>query len=249
MKFITFLTLVISLLLFSSCSTTSNRSIERKVISYSSTFDGGFKGDRTPAGGISSLFSSCKNLISKFFDDPKRFDSLADKAVASADDPYGNVFSLSQFKQFDGDLDALKGSVREFYEVMAESNTDIGKEKLSKWIKSDHHALFAYQSLYSDGLHKHVDTMDYLFSHNDYFKDIKRIRGPPRTAITYSFEKESSISDITLWYKDAKYTDQEWFEFSEAEQLEKLHALTKNMEKRSFYLPISLHQLNLDQST
>lgn len=213
-----------------SCSSTPQKPLERKVIVHSALTHI----ERAPAGGFSSLINSCKTFASKFMAKPSRFDALAESAHSRLNDPFGKVYSLTQFAPYADDPELLKRALEDLFSALKEESMEVRKSRLTDWVQSDHHALFLYQTLYEDGLYKNEEVVDHLFAHSEFFKDIKRIRGPPHSAVTYSFEKESSISDIALWYKDASFTDEQWFNLTEKEQLDKLNALTEKFGMKKF---------------
>ncbi|MCO5143239.1 MAG: hypothetical protein M9962_09135 [Oligoflexia bacterium] len=96
------------------------------------------------------------------------------------------------------------------------SNREFVK-KITEWTKSPIHARYLYDNL---NIFKPKESLvlDYLIHNNEYFKRVGRVRGPPNTLVTLSFEKETRDKNITLLYKHPKYTDEDWLKISEAER-------------------------------
>lgn len=110
--------------------------------------------------------------------------------------------------------------------TLAEAPGDTTFKKVSDWIQSGEQALFVYDLIAKTGVHQQQNFLEYLIKHNDYFKRATPMRGPPYTSlVTYAFEKETTNPNITLLYKDPKYSDDQWLDLSDEKRLSFLKRL------------------------
>ena len=103
-------------------------------------------------------------------------------------------------------------------------------EAANQWVKSNEHALYLYQHLEEMGPKADL-LMDVLPHRNEFFGRVGFVRGPPNTLITYAFERETRDAMATLYYKDPRYTDEEWIELPENQRQEILKRLNGSDEK------------------
>ena len=149
--------------------------------------------------------------------------STLNKDIADIKNPRSLVSSL-------GD-DALKDILNLYSNTVKASSSAEKFKKFDQWVKSDAHALYLYDSLLMDGVEKNSDALRYLMAKNKYFSRVRPIRGSPKNLVTYSFEKESNIDDITLWYKTTGVSDEDWFKLTSEERLEQIKKATNVMKK------------------
>lgn len=97
-------------------------------------------------------------------------------------------------------------------------------EKANQWVQSPERAIYLYQNIGAFG-EGYPAVLEHLLSHNEYFKRAGRVRGPPPSLVTMSYEKETTNRDISLFYRDAKIDEAAWMKLSAAERDEKLRAL------------------------
>ncbi len=155
-----------------------------------------------------------KKLQDKFSKDLHEYDSRNSLLFSVKDE-----MSFSQ--------EAAVKDLLDYYSISVKSNSSGEKfKKFNNWVKSDAHALYLYDQMAKEGLEKNKDLLRYLTNYNEYFKKAHGLRGPPNSLITYSFEKESSKSEISLWFKKAGMSDEEWLKLSEEERLKLLKEAT-----------------------
>lgn len=161
-----------------------------------------------------------KNISAKF-----------EKDFSKMDDPNSLVFSFKETSKLTPDQ--TFNELLNLYSLSVKSGSSAEKfKKFDQWVKSDSHALYLYDHLSDLGLAKNKDLLRYLQSKNEYFKKAHGLRGPPYSLVTYSFEKESSKPDITLWYKKADYSDEDWLALGEEERLKLIRKATNVKKKK-----------------
>ena len=94
----------------------------------------------------------------------------------------------------------------------------------SDWVKSPNHALYLYRNL-DDFEESASAVLAYLIQKNEYFKNVGRVRGPPDTLVTFSYEKETRKPVISEFYRNAKVPEDEWFKRSAAKREEELREI------------------------
>lgn len=183
--------------------------------------------------GTQELNESQKNQLGQMInglnkDEQQKFKAYAQRLgedISDIRNPRSLVSSLN-----DGDA---YSDVLSLYSNIVKSSSSAQKfKKFDQWVKSDAHALYLYDFLLKDGVEKNSDSLRYLMARNEYFKNIRPIRGPPGTLVTFSFEKESNIEDITLWFKTTGISDEEWFQIPSDERLKRIKDAT-NVKKDS----------------
>lgn len=156
--------------------------------------------------------------------------------VAESEDPYSSAYYLGG-----GEPSKRAQRVRDLlnFEKLVQSKKSRAQvAKATKhWVKSDEHALYLFQHLGELGEHGPA-VLEYLMRETEYFKDVGRIRGPPYTAVTFAFEKETRNAGSTLFYKLPEYSDSDWIELPEERRIELLKSATGIKEKR--FLPASV---------
>lgn len=159
-----------------------------------------------------------------------KLENSLNKDLAAINDPSSLINS---FKSLDG-LENEEAVLRELLKL-----TDIRvragptKERfkgVNKWIKSPEHALYLFDKLNGEDLNKNWDLIRYLTDQIEYFKRARPVRGSPKTYISYAFEKEGKGPEISLYYKDAKYSDEDWLQLPEEERIELLRKATPKLK-------------------
>ncbi|WP_412473597.1 hypothetical protein [Halobacteriovorax sp. YZS-1-1] len=183
--------------------------------------------------GTQELNESQKNQLGQMInglnkDEQQKFKAYAQRLgedISDIRNPRSLVSSLN-----DGDA---YSDVLSLYSNIVKSSSSAQKfKKFDQWVKSDAHALYLYDFLLKDGIEKNSDSLRYLMARNEYFKNVRPIRGPPGTLVTFSFEKESKVDDITLWYKTSNYTDEEWLNLSGEQRLSLVRKATMISRKK-----------------
>lgn len=133
------------------------------------------------------------------------------KDLDGINDPSSLLNSLKEFDKLateDARLDELLKltSIR-----LSDTPSKKKFKSISNWAKSPEHSLYLFDRLNEEGLNNNKELLRYLTNQNEYFKKAIPVRGSPNSFITFAFEKESKTPQITLYYKDALYTDEEWF--------------------------------------
>ncbi len=156
--------------------------------------------------------------------------------VQEAADPYSTAFYLD--KGHAGVRAPLTGELLSFESLVQSRKSRAQLAKGAEdWVKSNEHALYLFQHLAEFGPARD-SVLEYLRLKTEYFKDVGRIRGPPYTAVTYAFEKETRNPVSTLFYKLPRFTDKEWGDLPEEERVSLLKAATGLKEK--VFLPASV---------
>lgn len=122
-----------------------------------------------------------------------------------------------------GPSEALR-SLEQLSQILAEEPRPSTYKKISEWVQSDEQALFLYNLIAINGVHRHQPLLRFLIYNNPSFKKATPVKGPGDIIylLTYSFEKEGQKADITLLYKDPKYSDDEWLDLPESKRLKLL---------------------------
>lgn len=189
---------------------------------------------KTDALSDSSRESLGRFLMELDESETKVFKSLSqkfEKDFSNIENPNSLLFSVVDEAKLS--TDQVFNEVLNLYSLAVKSGSSAEKfKKYSQWVKSDAHALYLYDHLSDLGLEKNKDLLRYLSFQNEYFKKAHGLRGPPHSLVTYSFEKESAKPDITLWYKKADYSDEDWMALSEEERLSLIRKATNVKKKK-----------------
>lgn len=161
-----------------------------------------------------------------------RFKTLQSEFTADIEAIERQTSFVNSLKQTQGlTSDETFNELLNLYDISIKSGPSSEKfKKYRHWVKSEAHALYLYDHLARAGLDKNQDLIRYLTNYNEYFKRARPLRGPPHSLVTYSFEKESRKSDITLWFKQNGYTDEAWFDLSDEDRLALIQKAT-NVKK------------------
>ncbi len=149
------------------------------------------------------------------------------RRVDQARDPYNTAAHLGS-----GDPVRRVRQLIEFDTLVRARDVSLGSfvKRVSHWADSPDRALYVYEHLEELGP-RAGPVFAYLCAMNEFFKNVGRVRGPPRTLVTYAFEKETRNPDVTLWYRDPRMTDDEWFALPKAERRERLDGLVGDRTK------------------
>ncbi len=180
--------------------------------------------DGSQVKAINNFLAKFTEKEIKYFLDNKE---IIHQELRNLKKPYSLTFNLSKLS------DKPYLEVLRFFKFLGRltKNTQDWNE-INNWIKSDEHALYAYDQLSKSGLDKHQNLLEFLIVYNTFFgNSFKVSTGGKSSLITYSLEKESTIADITLWYKDPKFTDNQWLKLSEADRLDLLKKATNRKKK------------------
>lgn len=162
----------------------------------------------------------------------KLFDELAD--------PY----SMAHFLVAEKGEAVARRELRDLDLILEQRSPSARLAELDRWVTSESHALILYHVLHARGLQSAGGMLEALLETNVYFVDAHPLRGPPTSLVTYSFEKEGHEGEISMLYKDPKFTDDQWLALGERERVDRLQGLTD--QKRVFMpsskiAPTSLH--------
>lgn len=178
----------------------------------------------TAAGDEDDAFRFILTTLAK----PQEYRGLnANEAIAvwprvkDAQSPYSLGFDLAA-KSDKEPFHAMKELI-DFEKILAGPSNEKANW-LDAWITSPAHALYAYDAL--AGMRPlPAGILQALFERNEYFKRVGRVRGPPAALVTLSYEKETFNKNITMLYRDANMTDEQWMKLTEEERLERLRKI------------------------
>ncbi len=151
-------------------------------------------------------------------------------SLSNIENPYSMISAL-QDNVLVKSQEELVGEALDVYLILLNdlASKEQKAKELSSWIKSSNHASFAYANLLKLSKSNEFDyILDYLILNNKFLKNAIRIRGPPKSLITYSFEKESSSDEIAMMYKDPKKTDDEWWAMPIEQRMKRLQDIAEN---------------------
>ncbi len=149
-------------------------------------------------------------------EDPKFFDLFMIRAIDSSAYTADFVNNLSK-----ADLDVFDqeafNELFSFYQIKFHSkNVNDIKMKLSQWIKTQDHAIFAYDNLdilVEKDLHNRIEVLNYLLKNVSYYKNARRAHAPGFIQ-GFSFEKESPKATYLNYFKDPDVPTEEWLQKS-----------------------------------
>lgn len=144
-------------------------------------------------------------------------------------DPYSMIYSIRGEEKTDSDY---YSAIRSLISIFVKKQDAMSRmTELNNWIKSENHALVAYDYLYTKDIIENRSAVEWLFKNNSYFQGIHSIRGPPsQPLLTYAFEKEGSSPLISLLYKDPSYSDNNWLAIPESERNKRLFDRTTQIK-------------------
>ncbi len=160
----------------------------------------------------------------------KKYEVDFNQDIKSINNPSSLLNSLKSLDDFPDEL-AVTKELLKLTDILVRDIPAKDKFKgLNKWVKSPEHALYLFDRLNAEGVSKNWDMIRYLSSQNEYFKKALPVRGSPKTHVTFAFEKEGKSNNISLYYKDPKYDDNEWLNLPEEERIELLRKATPKLK-------------------
>ena len=109
-------------------------------------------------------------------------------------------------------------------------------EALNRWIRTDEQALIVYDLLVRSGLEQNREILQGLKKRSPFFREARQIQssfGKASAALlTYSFEKETSSPNIGYFFRTREYTEEQWFQLTDSERLQKLESLVEGTAKK-----------------
>lgn len=189
-----------------------------------------------PEANLATLLSavgraaSAKNLnefkyLTLVYSQPTKYKEYSPEIIRSAFakvekslSPYSAGHELGGNRKSFGSMDEILALQKIMHDP------DGAAEAANFWVKSPAHAVYLYQNLGEFGKSA-TAVLGYLIDRNEFFKRVGRVRGPPNTVVTLAFEKETRKKEISLLYRDARMTDDDWMKLDEDERYQRLEAL------------------------
>lgn len=140
-------------------------------------------------------------------------------------------------------------SITKLYGIALDRGTSVAvrASELSRWASSEDRARFVYELLMDVAYPKERKLVLAFMQENRFFQEAVVLESDPAILITTSFEKETFSFAIVKYYKEVKFTDHEWKQFSESEQYQRIQQnarsgdlakLVKRDDSPSFISPL-----------
>ncbi len=104
--------------------------------------------------------------------------------------------------------------------IRSKHHTEQGN-KLSAWIKSPTHAIYAIENLPYFGNHANA-VLKILLATSPHFKNARAVKNGEEGIITLAYDVEDSGHDFTMMYKTPEFTDEAWLALPDAVRKDKL---------------------------
>lgn len=159
-----------------------------------------------------------------------KIDESLSADLASVNDPGSLLNSLRSLDEFPSEESVVQELLDLAHIRVRDGPTKERFKDIDRWVKSPEHALYLFDRLSSEGTARNWDLFRYLASKNEHFQKATPVRGSPKTFVTYAFEKEGKGNEISLYYKDARYSDEDWLALPEEERIELLRKATPKLK-------------------
>gem|GEM_PF-1495335 len=161
----------------------------------------------------------------------KFYGSFSAKILEQGAEPWVKIhdpFSLESSLTPEKSLDEQMQEILQF-KKMAEMRATTPEiiRKLKNWISSPERAVYVYAHLDEFGSQS-TAIMRSLIDNNPFMKDVRVVAGTKSALVTYAYEKETPSDLITLYYRDASKSDQNWLDLSSRDRLKKLKQLAQD---------------------
>ncbi|MFA6177950.1 MAG: hypothetical protein WC694_03620 [Candidatus Paceibacterota bacterium] len=165
-----------------------------------------------------------QNLDSKEKEKLKQFGENLSDDLQGIESQKSLVFSIKVEMKYNHQV--MIQEILNYYSLLiTDKKISLVYKQYNQWVKSEAHALFLYNELTKNHFLERKELLRYLVYSNKFFKNIDSLESDPTSFLTYAFEKEGNKSEISYWYKEMGYTDDEWQKLSDRKRMSLLDDL------------------------